>query len=263
MYCYLDGGFGNHLLLYLTAKLISLKLNKKLKLSTNIINNDNLIQRNDTRTSLIQSNMIKNIEIFNKDEIIFETYELEKVLRQNEIIGYFSYNTIKNNINFIKNNLINLNFNVIKKLELDENHIVISLRLGMGENEVSSNIFSGILQLPIKYYTDILDEYSNYTIYICSDNYTHKNIEILKLKYSNIILLNNYNTLEQYKIILNSKIFISSNSSFSLSSILFMKSNSKIYLPLYKDKIRNNINLEDLNKKQTFENDDRIIYKYT
>jgi hypothetical protein len=96
----------------------------------------------------------------------------------------------------------------------------------MGEAEVCNpSPFSNILKLPLQYYKDainILDKkYSK--IYICSDNYSDDYINEIITNYDNVILLNNYNTYDQFCILVNTPVMISSNSSFSIVASLFNK----------------------------------------
>jgi hypothetical protein len=105
--------------------------------------------------------------------------------------------------------------------------IVISVRLGGSITEQNSFCFSdneGSLRIPFEYYKKAIDFFGNYKrILICSDNYDSDYITQFNL-YPNIIFLKNFNTLEQFKVILDCKRFVSSNSSFSIMGSIFSDS---------------------------------------
>ena len=52
IYCNLQGGFGNHLLCYLLGCIVSNKFKVSIRLNSNNIFNDTLIQRKDTRETI-------------------------------------------------------------------------------------------------------------------------------------------------------------------------------------------------------------------
>lgn len=105
--------------------------------------------------------------------------------------------------------------------------IVISVRLGGSITEQNSFCFSdkeGSLRIPFEYYKKAIEFFGNYKrLLICSDNYESDYMDQFNL-YPNIIFLKNFNTLEQFKVILESKRFISSNSSFSIMASIFSDS---------------------------------------
>lgn len=246
--CSLHGGFGNHMLNTFLCIILHHYSKKHIHLISNKLSDDINIQRNDTRTAiykLINSSILSN-DICNNNKINIDTPD----------IYYNIFKEIKNNINTQLNYNIYINIRNLNNIEFYYNHIdiihkyisidtpsidisnsiVISLRLGMGEAEfVNPSPYETELRLPFKYYKDIIDkldkQYNN--IYICSDNYTDKYINNFIDTFNNVILLNNFNTYEQFCILVNAPIFISSNSTFSIMASLFNK--NIIYFPKFVD----------------------------
>jgi hypothetical protein len=238
IYCLLQGGFGNHMLNTFLGIILHHYTKKPITLCSNEITNDTNFQRNDTRTAIYK---IVNPSVFNGDTTCYDTITI------NSSSEYYNiYNAIKENPDNYKNTNIYINIILVDDMGFYCNNIdiirqyvtiehpqvdlsdsiVLSLRLGMGEAEVCNpSPFSNILKLPLQYYKDainILDKkYSK--IYICSDNYSDDYINEIITNYDNVILLNNYNTYDQFCILVNTPVMISSNSSFSIVASLFNK----------------------------------------
>lgn len=112
--CNLKGGFGNHLLCFSLACILSEKYNIKIKLIDNSIQNDILEQRDDTRKSIhkIVNNMYICDEQSNKNLIhINSTNDYHHILNNLNI----NYDYI---INIIGNDTLDFyisNVNIIKK----------------------------------------------------------------------------------------------------------------------------------------------------
>ena len=118
-----------------------------------------------------------------------------------------------------------LNFNNIIYPPVDDQNqfvtpedIVISVRLGGGITEHNSFAFSdspGSLRIPFEYYQKAIPLFGKYNrLLICCDNYDSDYLK--QFNYPNTIFLTNFDTVQQFKLILESKRFISSNSSFSI-----------------------------------------------
>jgi len=232
----LDGGFGDHLKVYAAFALRFLS-SPSIKNSSprfnwtftdNIIPNDTLAQRNDTRSSLRK--ILRSLEACDSVNSDMITLSLDNHSY------YMPYQCLYANRKLILDRLIDVD-TIPRKLEVSKNDIVISFRLGMGENEVVPYAFSDQgNQLPFDYYIKSLDMITRMndisrTIFICSDNYQHDKIKMLKSKYPNAVSLEGFNTLEQFRIILDSSYFISSNSSFSIMASIFMNDDSTICYP--------------------------------
>ena len=238
IYCLLHGGFGNHMLNTILGIILHHYTKKPITLCSNEIVNDTNFQRNDTRTAIYK---IVNPSVFNGDTTCFNT-----IIIKTSSEYYNIYNVIKENPDNYKNTNIHIdiilvddmgfycnNIDIIRQYVTIESpqvdlsdSIVLSLRLGMGEAEVSNpSPFSNILKLPLQYYIDSINtldkKYSK--IYICSDNYSDNYITEIITNYDNVILLNNYNTYDQFCILVNTPVMISSNSSFSIVASLFNK----------------------------------------
>ena len=238
IYCLLHGGFGNHMLNTFLGIILHHYTKKPITLCSNEIVNDTNFQRNDTRTAIYK---IVNPSVFNGDTTCFNT-----IIIKTSSEYYNIYNVIKENPDNYKNTNIHIdiilvddmgfycnNIDIIRQYVTIESpqvdlsdSIVLSLRLGMGEAEVSNpSPFSNILKLPLQYYIDSINtldkKYSK--IYICSDNYSDNYITEIITNYDNVILLNNYNTYDQFCILVNTPVMISSNSSFSIVASLFNK----------------------------------------
>jgi ADP-heptose:LPS heptosyltransferase len=161
-------------------------------------------------------------------------------------------NKCKESLNFYKENI-----NIIKKyIKINtvniKNAIVLSLRLGMGENEISNpSPFESDLRLPFEYYKNAIQFFLNNnfidTLMICSDNYSDDYLNHFK-EYTNlnIVLCNELNTLEQFELIVNADYFISSNSTFSLIGAT-LNTNGIITMPQFKES--NTIYPHESNKK--------------
>jgi hypothetical protein len=126
-----------------------------------------------------------------------------------------------------------LNFNNIIYPDLDETNpfvtpedIVISVRVGGGITEHNSFAFSdspGSLRIPFEYYQKAIPLFGKYNrLLICSDNYESDYLK--QFNYPNIIFLTNFDTLQQFKLILDSKRVIASNSSFSIMASIISDS---------------------------------------
>jgi hypothetical protein len=246
--CNLKGGFGNHLMCFSLATILAEKYNIKIKLIDNCIKNDELYQRNDTRITLnkiVNQNYICNNEPNNSLIIINDPSKYNQVLNNLninndyiiDIIHIKSFSIYINNVNIIKK------FLHVKSDKNYLNSIVVSLRLGMGVNEVAQpSPFEKELRLPFIYYEKsikyLMDNYDSITqLIILSDNYSNNYINNFfnfnsKL---NIILCNDKNTYEQFNIITQSSYFISSNSSFSIFGSILNTDAIKIIMPFFID----------------------------
>ena len=244
--CNLHGGFGNHLMEFSLASILAEKYNNKIKIIDNRIENDKLFQRNDTRTTIHK--------IVNKNYIC-DNNPYKQLIRINSISKYYE---IFNNFNLYNDYIIDIihiknldfymnNVNILKKylhIKSDTiylNSIVISLRLGMGANEVvQPSPYEKELRLPFIYYEKsikyLIDNYDSITqLIILSDNYSDNYINnFLKLNHKfNVILCNDKNTIEQFNIITQSSYFISSNSSFSIFASILNTNAIKIIMPSF------------------------------
>jgi hypothetical protein len=251
------GGFGNHLLSFWAGCILANKNNMKLLIKGNAIQNDSNIQRNDTRTTIHKLVNLEYVEInthyinsdkdyestlsndligINKYYISSNDDYLQHLLvdldtHMNYVVGYTS--NLTPNMSFFSNHIQTLKKYLIPDIYIIENDIsnsiVVSLRLGMGDAEVAiPSPFEKELRLPFIYYYDSIRKCAEMNnnikkIFILSDNYTDKYLDqfdIFKDTFS-IEYCNTKNTYEQFKYIINSQYFISSNSSFSIiSSIL-------------------------------------------
>jgi hypothetical protein len=229
--CNLTGGFGNHLLCYFLGCILAEKLNKKIYINSNAIKNDSLSQRKDTRETIykvVNIQYISNKFYKNKDVKInsFEEYlnilnrKLDDyLLNSNFIIDIIGADSLSFYIDYL---------DIIKKYIIlnnrkNENSIVISLRLGMGTNEVAQpSPFENELRLPFEYYKKAIEYFTSINkninkLIICSDNFTDDFICNFKIYNNlNIIFCSDKNTLEQFEYIVSADYFISSNSTFSL-----------------------------------------------
>ena len=246
--CNLKGGFGNHLMTYFLACILMDKYEiRDIYLELDDVNK-NSFQSIDTQESIFK--IIKNVN----DKSNEKSCELIEI---NDIETYF--NILNNNIKFDKSknykiNIIHVrdmdfylnNINIINKYlnfnyyETNEKMIVLSLRLGMGKNEVvKPSPFEGELRLPFDYYKKAIKFFKNINkninkLIICSDNFEDEYINNFYNEFNDIeIELYKKNTLEQFECIINSKFYISSNSSFSLLGALLNKNNSTI--PYFKE----------------------------
>jgi hypothetical protein len=230
--CNLKGGFGNHLLCYFLSCILAEKINTKIYINSNAIENDSLSQRKDTRetiykvvnTQYISTNFIANnniIEINSVEEYLnilnrnLDNYLLNTNFIVN-IIGVHSLSFYTNYLDIIKKYIILNNYK-------NQNSIVISLRLGMGQNEIAQpSPFEKELRLPFKYYKKAIEYFMLINknidkLIICSDNFKDDFICNFKIYNNlNIIFCSDKNTLEQFEYIINADYFISSNSTFSL-----------------------------------------------
>ena len=230
--CILQGGFGNHLLCYFLGCILAEKLNTKIHIKSNVIKNDTLTQRKDTRETIYK---VVNIQYISDN-----FYEDKNVIKINKVEEYLNIlkmnsNNYSLNTNFIINiitadslSFYNNYLDIIKKYIVlnnhkNENSIVISLRLGMGPNEVAQpSPFENELRLPFEYYKKAIEYFTSINkninkLIICSDNFTDDYICNFKIYNNlNIIFCSDKNTLEQFEYIVSADYFISSNSSFSL-----------------------------------------------
>jgi len=234
--CNLQGGFGNHLLCYFLGCIMAEKSNNKIYIKGNTIANDVLKQRKDTRETIykiINPAYISHTNIESKTNIInintMEKYynilnnslDLEDYTININIIGADTLSFYVKNIDIIKKYII---INNIK----NPNTVVVSLRLGMGANEVAQpSPFEKDLRLPFKYYIKAINYFleKNMSIdklVICSDNYTDSYLKNFNEYYKdlNIIFCDDKNTLEQFEYIVSADYFVSSNSTFSLLGAL-------------------------------------------
>lgn len=253
--CVLKGGFGNHLLNYGIACVLSHKYDVKIKIISNAIKNDKLEQRNDTRTAI---NKILNYHYITKDNYqnnntvnINTEKKYYESLKKINVKKNYKMSIIGTNLNFytkhrdILKKYIKLNYDCKYK---NPNSILISLRLGMGDNEVAGNStpFKDVLRLPFCYYKNSIDyllkKNNNIEkIIICSDNFTEKYLDNFYTEYNflDIIKYNDKNTLEQFNFLINADYLISSNSTFSLLACVF-NTNGLVITPDFKD--HNNLN---------------------
>jgi len=245
--CQLRGGFGNHLLNYGLACVLSHKYSLKIKIVSNSVKNDNLEQRNDTRTTLQK---IVNYDFITEDEInnsnlinITNEQQFYNLLENLDKSKNYSLNIIGTRLEFYTKNIdilkVYTKFNYFIN---DKNDIYVSLRLGMGLNEVAghSTPFKKHLRLPFIYYKKSIDYFIEKNnnikkIIICSDNFqdnylqnfynTYKQIEIIEYK---------KNTLEQFTALINAKYFVSSNSTYALLACVF-NTKGKVITPYFKE----------------------------
>ena len=253
--CNLKGGFGNHLLCFSLAAILSDKYNIKIKLIDNSIKNDPLTQRNCTRTAIhkiVNKKYITDDNINNQSLICIDSpshyHQVLNNLNINNdylinIIGNDDLNFYINNVNILKN-FLKINNNQTK---LYSNTIVVSLRLGMGKNEVAQpSPFANELRLPFEFYQRsikyLMDNYHDINqLIILSDNYSDIYIEqFFKLNYSlnynlNIIKFDDKNTIEQFDVITSASYFVLSNSTFSLFGAILNTDAIKIIIPCFKD----------------------------
>ena len=246
--CQLRGGFGNHLLNYGLACVLSHKYSLKIKIISNAIKNDHLEQRIDTRTTLQK---IVNYDFITEDEInnsnlinITNEQQFYNLLENLDKSKNYSLNIIGTRLEFYTKNIdilkVYTKFNYSVN---DKNEIFVSLRLGMGLNEVAghSSPYKNELRLPFIYYKKSIDYFIEKNnnikkIIICSDNFqdsylqnfynTYKQIEIIEYK---------KNTLEQFTALINANYFVSSNSTYALLACVF-NTKGKVITPYFKEK---------------------------
>jgi len=230
----LKGGFGNHLFIYMLGVILADKNNMKIHIIGNNIANDNLNQRDDTRTTIFKiinesyiDTLINSANTFDIDTV--EKYHtcVNTVLDKNTC---YHINIIHiNDIMWFDKHLDVISKYIIPlKVNCQSNCIMISLRLGMGENELAQpSPFESVLRLPFDYYRQSINYFINKnkeidTLVILSDNYTDPYLlNFQEFKDLNMVYMKDSNTLEQFKYIVSSQNFISSNSSFSLLGCLF------------------------------------------
>ena len=244
--CHCRGGFGNHMLVYMLGCILGNKMNKSVVVITNSITNDKLNQRNDTRTAILKI-IIKNPTYTNSNNsiVVNDPKHYFKIL--DDYNSYFDKDIhLKlihaENMAFYANN-INIILPYINDLSINDDFsktLTISFRLGMGRSEESPQIFSQIHRLKEQYYIDsikyMFENYDIDKIIVCSDNYVDKYIDrVLNGVNCEIVKLENYDTISQFKIIVNSNYFISSNSTFSIVATLFQNPDTTISIfPQYK-----------------------------
>lgn len=248
--CNLKGGYGNHLYNVMLALLYYDKTHVPLHIVGNHIVGDTEFQRNDTRTTIykvinpaIVTNTIDKLSAFHINS--FDIY----ISVLNNIASYIQYNLYidiigAESIKFYRDNIdIILKYIIIPPpptLYLNSNSIIVSLRLGMGINEISQpSPFAKELRLPFIYFKDAISKITASVgtvdrIYICSDNYVDSFIDNFLTEYgSKVVLLSDKNTLEQCSILVHGAHVVSSNSSFSLISTL-MNTSGTVYIPEFK-----------------------------
>jgi hypothetical protein len=243
----LQGGFGNHLFIYMLGVILADKNNMKINIIGNNITNDNLNQRADTRTTIFKiinksyiDNVINLSNTFNIDTV--EKYHtcVNMVLDKNTC---YHINIIHLNDMMWFNTHLDIIFKYIMPLKVNcpSNTIVISLRLGMGPNEVAQpSPFESVLRLPFDYYRQSINYFINKNkeidrLVILADNYTDPYLmNFQEFKDLNTVYMKDTNTLEQFKCIVSSQNFISSNSSFSLVGCLFNKT-GVVIIPSFND----------------------------
>lgn len=257
----LDGGFANHLRFYITGALIACHKQVDLTITHNIIPNDPLPQRNDTRRSLLHGGIMKNGW---KNKCIHLDENLNPFLRGTQVTTFFTDAILYKYRDFIRDNIINLDFCVDKRIELKNTDVVLSLRTGIGQNEVAPNVFTNIITIPVTYYTDILDANTFTTIYICADNFNSNHVRELMSRYNNIHLLDTFNTLEQFRVLLSTPCLISSNSTFPMSAGIFSTHAIRIFYPRFKNSgciypIYHNLDIHDC-KQRYYTSDTRVLY---
>ena len=189
--------------------------------------NDNI---NLYKHKYIDITEIKNKYLFlNKfpDILIFDEFNDDT----NIIIDTFFYNTtskVKDNIICIINKYIipylDYNLNNVNNLDIDfDNDLIIHIRSGdIFRNNIDFNFYQ---QPPYSFYKRIIEDNVFNKIYILSENYNLNPI-ILKLQenYDNVVFLHNELDLD-FKIMLNAKYFVNSNS--TLSAVINMLSFKK------------------------------------
>jgi hypothetical protein len=229
--CNLQGGFGNHLFCYFLGCIMAEKFKNKIYIKGNTIANDQFKQRKDTRETIYK--IINPIYISQTNNSIAKNIIHINTIEQ--------YNNILNNSHDLNEIIININIvsvpipfyvkniDIIKKYVIinnikNTNTIVVSLRLGMGANEVvQPSPFEKDLRLPFTYYIKAINYFLEKNmcidkLLICSDNYNDNYLKNFNeyYKHLNIIFCDDKNTLEQFEYIVNADYFVSSNSSFSL-----------------------------------------------
>lgn len=248
--CKLQGGFGNHLGNVMLALVFYDKIHMPIYLEGNHIRGDTAYQRNDTRTTIfkvinpsIVTNSIEGLHSFH-----INSYDTYLTVLEN-IHAYTHYNLHINiicagKIKFYRDNLEIISKYITIPLPPEiftrKNNIIVSLRLGMGINEVSQpSPFEGVLRVPFIYFKDAISKITEKvgtidSIFICSDNYTDKFLSNFITEYGDkIILLSDKNTLEQCSVLVHGAHVISSNSSFSLTSTM-INTVGDIYLPEFR-----------------------------
>ena len=230
--CNLQGGFGNHLLCYFLGCILADKFKTLIHLNSNSICNDKLLQRKDTRETIfkiVNQNYISLCNPTNINKINIDSFEQYISILDNENLNSDVY------INIVGAGTLSFYINyidILKKYYMinnvkNEKSIIISLRLGMGSNEVCSpSPFENELRLPFEYYKKAIEYFLTINpninnLIICSDNYTDNFIHNFKIYNNlNIVFCSDKNTLEQFAYITNADYFISSNSTFSLLGAL-------------------------------------------
>lgn len=245
--CKLSGGFGNNLLNYGLACVLSNKYNLKIKIISNAIINDNLKQRNDTRTTInkvINYNYITQEINNNITVVVSEEQQFYNLLKDLDKSKNYLLSIIGTNLKFYTQNIDILkqytNFNYSLSFP---NTIIVSLRLGMGLNEVAghSSPFKHDLRLPFSYYKNSIDYFLNQNEYInkiiiCSDNFEDNYLQNFYNTYNkfDIVEYSEKNTLEQFNVLINADYYISSNSTFSLLACVF-NSKGSVITPRFKE----------------------------
>lgn len=235
IYVELNGGFGNHLLEFCAAKIISeIKSVDNIYIKTNYLQSDENSQKKDTRSSLakiIDKKYFTNTTCYNGLRLTFDNFST--ILDNNENLLIYSpcipFSIISKYKEKIKYEWLSLPKN--DKIIINEDDIVISLRLGMGIHEVA-NVYENIHRLPFTYYKNALNSVKYNRIIICSDNFEDPYIKQFDC-YNPIYA--KYNTLEQFVLIMNAKKIISSNSTFSIFASVLSDADI-IYYPMFASK---------------------------
>ena len=246
--CKLDGGFGNHLYSYFLACILSHKLKQQIYIENNIILNDSLSQRKDTRETIYKiinnDYTINNIPNLYKKITIKSMEEYQNILNIDDI---HKSDIVIDKILNVSFSFYNNYYDILQKyIKINnslkfKNSIIISLRLGMGKNEIAQpSPFEKNLRLPFEYYKKAIQLFrdkNNFinTLIVCSDNFDDNYIDNFKI-YSelNVVLCVNKNTLEQFEYIINADYFIASNSSFALFGV-FLNRTGLTTIPNFKE----------------------------
>jgi hypothetical protein len=207
-----SGGFGNNIKQYIVGCLIANKYNRKL----NIKKHSHKISHQDSMLGIYKvSNPVLNKKI---PCDLIEICPIKTVVND----MYCPFN-IKD-IYYIRNFITDTYFNWPQiPINITDNDIVISLRLGMDNEVVKPSPYSqeypNGLRIPFKFYKDILDKHhQTKRIIICCDDFNNDFINEFNI-YPNTLLAK-YNTISQFQIIKQANFIISPHSSFSHMAIL-------------------------------------------
>jgi hypothetical protein len=252
---YCQGGFGNHLLAYSSAIILSQYAKGSIFIYDNAIPNDGDIKRNDTRTTI--QKIIKNQPSGNYSEglpiIDLHIHTVQDYTRIHTLLKESCINTSQyTRIHIHTITVMHLNEYYLHRtlilehlklptpvIDLQPSDVVISFRLGMGTSETCPEVFTGKHRIPMAYYNKILhmlyEKEFIKRIIICADNFTDPYIKefiSLSIRDGTKVIYADYNTFDQFQIILNAKTVISSNSTFSVMGILLTNADN-VYMPLF------------------------------